>query len=47
MEVPGFITLLYVMFTLPQQLGIEKLPRANWLMAGFFVSVVSFMWNGG
>lgn len=40
MEAPGFITLLYIMFTLPQQNGIEKLPLANWLMAGLFVSLV-------
>ena len=39
MEIPGFITLLYIMFALPQQLGIESLPRANWLMAAFFVSL--------
>ena len=38
MEAPGFITLLYIMFTLPQQNGIEKLPPANWLMAVLFVS---------
>ena len=40
MEAPGFITLLYIMYTLPQRNGIEKLPGANWLMAGLFVSNV-------
>ena len=38
MEVPGFIVLLYTMWTLPAKLGIGQLPRANWLMAGLFVS---------
>lgn len=37
MEAPGFITLLYIMFTLPAQNGISSLPLANWLMAGLFV----------
>lgn len=37
MEAPGFITLLYIMFTLPQKNGIEHLPGANWLMAALFV----------
>lgn len=38
MEAPGVINLLYIMFTLPAQLGIESLPWPNWLMAGLFVS---------
>ncbi len=38
METPGFITLLYLMFSLPVQNGIESLPTVNWLMAGLFVS---------
>lgn len=37
MEAPGFITLLYIMLTLPQKNGIEHLPGANWLMAALFV----------
>ena len=37
MEAPGFLTLLYIMFTLPQMNGIEHLPGANWFMAGLFV----------
>ncbi|TKA66302.1 hypothetical protein B0A49_06943 [Cryomyces minteri] len=36
MEAPGFITLLYVMYTLPKQQGIESLPWANWTMAALF-----------
>ena len=38
MEAPGFITLLYIMYTLPQQEGIESLPWPNWTMAVLFVS---------
>lgn len=37
MEAPGFINLLYIMFTLPKQNGIQRLPAENWLMAGLFV----------
>ena len=37
MEVPSFIMVLAVMWTLPGKLGIESLPRANWLMAVLFV----------
>ncbi|KAK5134800.1 hypothetical protein LTR04_004659 [Oleoguttula sp. CCFEE 6159] len=36
MEAPGFITLLYVMYALPKQQGIESLPWANWTMAALF-----------
>ncbi|KAI9831438.1 MAG: hypothetical protein M1819_005037 [Sarea resinae] len=36
MEAPGFITLLYIMFTLPRQLGLESLGPTNWTMAGLF-----------
>ena len=39
MEAPGFILLLYIMFTLPKQIGLAELPKANWLMACLFVSV--------
>ena len=38
MEAPGFVTLLYIMTTLPTQNGLKDLPAANWLMAGLFVS---------
>lgn len=37
MEAPGFLTLLYIMTTLPQKNGIDHLPGANWLMAALFV----------
>lgn len=37
MESPGFITLLYNMYTLPKELGVaEPLPWANWTMAGLY-----------
>ena len=39
MEAPGFVTLLYIMVTLPQKNGIEHLPGANWLMAALFVQL--------
>lgn len=45
MEAPGFITLLYIMFTLPAQNGIEKLPMANWIMAGLFVCFVLVLYG--
>ncbi|MCJ1476624.1 hypothetical protein MMC13_005292 [Lambiella insularis] len=38
MEVPGFITLLYIMWTLPKELGLAGLPGVNWLMAALFVN---------
>lgn len=37
MECPGFMLLLYIMFTLPEELGIEELPWGNKIMAGCFV----------
>jgi 3-oxo-5-alpha-steroid 4-dehydrogenase 1 len=37
MEAPGFITLLYIMNTLPKEIGIETLPWENLCMAGLFV----------
>lgn len=37
MEAPGFLTLIYIMFTLPKELGIQSLPMTNWMMAGMFV----------
>ena len=38
MEAPGFLLLLYIMFTLPDANGLSELPLANWTMAGMFVS---------
>ncbi|PNY25984.1 Uncharacterized protein TCAP_04080 [Tolypocladium capitatum] len=37
MEVPGFLTLLYIMRTLPQQHGIHDLPWQNRVLGGLFV----------
>jgi 3-oxo-5-alpha-steroid 4-dehydrogenase 1 len=37
MESAGFIILLYMMNTLPKELGIKELPWGNWTMAGCFV----------
>ncbi|CAI6338252.1 unnamed protein product [Periconia digitata] len=37
MESAGFIALLYIMFTLPSELGLSSLPWGNWTMAGCFV----------
>jgi hypothetical protein len=39
MEGPGFLTLLYIMFTLPEEQGIAELPWGNWIMAGLFVRI--------
>lgn len=41
MEAPGFITLLYIMFTLPQINGMKEVPTGNWLMASLYVSCSS------
>lgn len=38
MESPGFLLLLYIMNTLPQQHGITDLPWQNKVLAGLFVS---------
>lgn len=38
MEVPGFMTLLYIMKTLPVQYGIDDLPWQNKVLASLFVS---------
>lgn len=44
MEIPGFITLLYIMWSLPRELGLdEPLPWGNWTMAGMFVSLDPFL----
>lgn len=37
MECPGFLTLLYVMNTLPQKVGIDDLPWQNRVLGGLFV----------
>ena len=37
METPGYVVLLYCMYALPKQEGIESLPLMNWAMAGMFV----------
>lgn len=37
MECPGFLTLLYIMRTLPAQHGITDLPWQNLVLAGLFV----------
>ncbi|KAL6901176.1 3-oxo-5-alpha-steroid 4-dehydrogenase domain-containing protein [Trichoderma evansii] len=37
MECPGFLTLLYVMNTLPQKAGVEDLPFQNRVLGGLFV----------
>ena len=36
MEIPGLMTLLYIMFTLPKEVGLKELPWTNWIMAGMF-----------
>jgi 3-oxo-5-alpha-steroid 4-dehydrogenase 1 len=41
MEAPGFITLLYIMNTLPASLKISQLPWENKAMAGVFVNAPS------
>ena len=42
METPGYVVLLYCMYALPKQEGIESLPLMNWAMAGMFVRSYSF-----
>ena len=36
METPGFVTVLYCMYAIPKQEGIESLPTANWVMATIY-----------
>ena len=38
MESPGFLTLLYLMKTMPAMHGIDDLPWQNKVLAGLFVS---------
>jgi len=40
MEIPGFLLLLYLMFTLPEMNGIKSLPWENKTMAALFVRPV-------
>jgi hypothetical protein len=41
MEAPGFITLLYIMNTLPAETGLASLPWENKIMGSLFVSFFS------
>lgn len=41
MELPGLLTMLYIMYTLPIELGLKELPWENKLMAGLYVSFPS------
>jgi len=45
METPGLLTLLYVMKTLPAQVGMAQIPWENKVMAGLYVSVSSLQKN--
>ena len=40
MEVPGFLIVLYIMYTLPSQLGLLGLPWENKAMGGLFVRLL-------
>lgn len=40
MEIPGFLTLLYMMTTLPAEHGITQLPWQNQVLAALYVSPV-------
>ncbi|KAB8300840.1 hypothetical protein EYC80_002768 [Monilinia laxa] len=37
MELPGLLTMLYIMYTLPAEVGLRELPWENKLMAGLYV----------
>jgi len=39
MEAPGFLTLLYLMSTMPERHGIDDLPWQNRVLGGLFVSL--------
>ena len=43
MEMPGFLTVIYCMLTIPPQLGLENLPWANWTMA--FVYTIHYIYR--
>lgn len=45
MESVGFVTLLYIMFALPRELGIGAMPWGNWTMAGCFVGHAPLVWG--
>ncbi|KAJ9642522.1 hypothetical protein H2199_004903 [Coniosporium tulheliwenetii] len=47
MEAPGFLTLLYIMWTLPRELGLERLPWENWTMAAFSLAAPQCPLLGG
>ena len=38
MEAPGFMTLIYLMRTMPQMYGVTELPWQNLVLGGLFVS---------
>ena len=40
MEAPGFMLLLYIMYSLPKEIGLDGLPAVNWVMAALFVSPI-------
>ncbi|RAL65507.1 hypothetical protein DID88_001073 [Monilinia fructigena] len=37
MELPGLLTMLYIMYALPAEVGLKELPWENKLMAGLYV----------
>lgn len=43
MELPGLVTMLYIMYTLPKEVGLNALPWENKLMAGLYVSFFPFL----
>jgi 3-oxo-5-alpha-steroid 4-dehydrogenase 1 len=45
MEVPGFMTLLYLMNTLPAELDLAELPWQNKLLGALFVLPLSLFFN--
>lgn len=43
MEVPSLLVISYIMYTLPEELGLSSLPNENWLMASLYVrNVLSY-----
>lgn len=47
MEIFGPLTMLYLMFTLPKEVGMRELPWENKLMAGLYVSLGYFSFDMG
>ena len=43
METPGYLIVLYCVYVLPEQEGIDRLPLMNWTMAGMFVCSPCFL----